>query len=83
MSFDVDALKIEFCNNTNAPVPGGMTFDEVIYLVNTIVESGREIVGFDISEVVSKLDNKMDAIVAARVLAKLSVAAMRSIDTTK
>ena len=83
VSFDVDALKIEFCNNTNAPVPGGMTFDEVIYLVNTIVESGREIVGFDISEVVSKLDNKMDAIVAARVLAKLSVAAMRSIDNTK
>lgn len=77
VSFDVDALKIEFCNNTNAPVPGGMTFDEAIYLINAIVESGREIVGFDISEVVSKLDNKMDAIVAARMLAKLCMAVLR------
>jgi agmatinase len=78
VSFDIDALKIEFCNNTNAPVPGGMTFDEVVYLINTIVVSGREIVGFDISEVVSSLDNKMDAIVAAKLLAKLSMAAIKS-----
>lgn len=78
VSLDIDALKIEFCNNTNAPTPGGMTFDEVVYLVNTVVESGREIVGFDISEVVTSLDNKMDAIVGARLLAKLSVAMVRS-----
>ena len=83
VSFDIDALKIEFCSNTNAPVPGGMTFDEVVYLINTIVESGREIVGFDISEVVSKLDDKMDAIVAARALAKFCVAALRSTDNRK
>lgn len=78
ISLDIDALKIEFCNNTNAPVPGGMTFDEVVYLINTVVESGREIVGFDISEVVSKLGDKMDAIVAARLLSKMCVAAIRS-----
>ncbi len=74
VSLDIDALKIEFCNNTNAPVPGGMTFDEVVYLVKTIVESGREVVGFDISEVVSSIDSKMDAIVGARLLAKMCVA---------
>ena len=78
VSFDIDALKIEFCNNTNAPTPGGMTFDEVMYLINSVVESGREIVGFDISEVVSTLDDDMDAIVAARALAKMSVAAIKS-----
>lgn len=77
VSLDIDALKIEFCNNTNAPVPGGMTFDEVVYLVNSVVESGREIVGFDISEVVSSIDNKMDAIVGARLLAKMCVATLR------
>ena len=78
ISLDVDALKIEFCNNTNAPTPGGMTFDEVVYLVNCVVESGRNIVGFDISEVVTSLDNKMDAIVGARLLAKLSVVMLRN-----
>ncbi len=78
VSLDIDALKIEFCNNTTAPTPGGMTFDEVVYMVNMVVESGREIVGFDISEVVSSLDDKMDAIVGARLLAKLSVAMLRS-----
>lgn len=77
ISLDIDALKIEFCNNTNAPTPGGMTFDEVVYLVNCVVESGRAIVGFDISEVVTSLDDKMDAIVGARLLAKLSVAMLR------
>lgn len=77
VSLDIDALKIEFCNNTNAPTPGGMTFDEVVYLVNCVVASGREIVGFDISEVVTSLDDRMDAIVGARLLAKLSVAMLR------
>lgn len=78
ISLDIDALKIEFCNNTNAPIPGGMTFDEVVYMVNCVVESGRKIVGFDISEVVTSLDSRMDAIVGARLLAKLSMAMLRS-----
>ena len=78
VSLDIDALKIEFCSNTNMPTPGGMTFDEVVYLVNCVVESGREIVGFDISEVVTSLNERMDAIVAARLLAKLSVAMLRN-----
>lgn len=78
ISFDVDALKIEFCNNTNAPTPGGMTFDEALYLINTVVASGRHIVGCDISEVVTSLEEKMDAIVGARLLAKLSVAMLQS-----
>ncbi len=77
ISLDIDALKIEFCNNTNTPVPGGMTFDEVVYLVNSVVKSGREVVGFDISEVVSSIDDKMDAIVATRLLSKMCGAMLR------
>lgn len=76
ISLDIDALKIEFCTHTNTPVPGGMTFDEVVYLVNCVVKSGRQIVGFDIVEVVSNLDNKMDAIVAVRLLTKMIVATL-------
>ena len=76
VSLDIDALKIEFCTHTNTPVPGGMTFDEVVYLINCVVKSGREIVGFDIVEVVSNLDNKMDVIVAVRLLTKMIAAAL-------
>ena len=76
VSLDIDALKIEFCTHTNSPVPGGMTFDEVVYLVNCVVKSGREIVGFDITEVVSNIDDKVDAIVAVRLLTKLIVACL-------
>ena len=76
VSLDIDALKIEFCTHTNSPVPGGMTFDEVVYLVNCVVKSGREIVGFDITEVVSNIDDKMDAIVAVRLLTKMIVATL-------
>lgn len=76
ISLDIDALKIEFCTHTNSPVPGGMTFDEVIYLVNCVAKSGRQIVGFDISEVVSNIDNKMDAVVAVRLLTKMIVATL-------
>ena len=47
-------------------------------MVNCVVESGRKIVGFDISEVVTSLDSRMDAIVGARLLAKLSMAMLRS-----
>lgn len=77
ISFDIDALKIEFCQNTNAPVPGGMTFDEVIYLIGCVAASGREIVGFDISEVVPDLEDRMDATVAARLLGKMCVVAIK------
>lgn len=76
VSLDIDALKIEFCTHTNTPVPGGMTFDEVVYLINCVVKSGRQIVGFDITEVVSNLDDKMDAIVAVRLLTKMIVATL-------
>ena len=76
VSLDIDALKVEFCTHTNSPVPGGMTFDEVVYLVNCVVKSGREIVGFDITEVVSNIDDKMDAIVAVRLLTKMIVATL-------
>ncbi len=77
VSLDIDALKIEFCHNTNAPVPGGMTFDEVVYLINTVVESGRKVVGFDISEIVPSLEYTMDATVGARLLGKMIVAALK------
>lgn len=77
VSLDVDALKIEFCHNTNAPVPGGLNFNEAVYLVNRLVATGHEIVGFDITEVVPNINNTMDSTVAARLLGKLAIATLK------
>lgn len=71
VSFDIDALCPEFCPGTGTPVPGGMTFNEAVYLVRRVVDSGRRIVGFDLCEVSPRRNDNWDANVGARVLFKL------------
>ncbi len=73
ISFDIDGLDPTLCPHTGTPVPGGLTFHEAVYLVRTLVESGRTIVGFDLNEVAPSDDesNEWDANVGARLLYKL------------
>ena len=78
ISFDIDALSPECCPNTKRPVAGGMTFDEAVCLINRVVESGRTIVGFDLTEIVPVVDSGVDAVVGARMLVKLCAAALKS-----
>ena len=47
-------------------------------LLGEIVASGRRIVGFDVTEVVPKLQSGADALVGARMLAKLCAASLKS-----
>ncbi|MCB0518639.1 MAG: agmatinase family protein [Lewinellaceae bacterium] len=70
ISFDIDGLNPNLCPNTGTPVPGGLEFNEAVYLIKTVVESGREIIGFDLCEVAG-LENEWDGNVGARVLYKL------------
>ena len=70
VSFDIDGLSPEFCPNTGTPVPGGLGFNEAVLLLKTLVESGREIIGFDLCEVAGT-DHDWDGNVGARVLYKL------------
>ncbi|MCB0422750.1 MAG: agmatinase family protein [Bdellovibrionales bacterium] len=51
LSFDIDGLSPDNCPNTGTPVPGGLSFSEVVYLMEKVVRSGRKIVGFDLVEV--------------------------------
>ena len=67
LSIDIDALDPKLCPNTGTPVPGGMEYEELMYLLNRIRESGKDIVGFDLCEV-SPGDNDWDGNVGARVL---------------
>jgi agmatinase len=75
VSFDIDGLDPALCPGTGTPVPGGLSFEEALYLVERTVESGRRIIGFDLCEV-SPGEGEWDANVGARVLYRLCCAAM-------
>lgn len=70
ISFDIDGLEPGLCPNTGTPVAGGLTFNQAVYVVKTLVESGREIIGFDLNEVAPGTTD-WDANVGARILLKL------------
>ena len=71
VSFDIDALTFENCPHTGTPVSGGLTFNQAVWLLATLVRSGRRIIGFDMVEVCPAGDDRIDAITGARVLWKL------------
>ncbi|MGE4289219.1 MAG: agmatinase family protein [Salinivirgaceae bacterium] len=70
ISFDIDGLDPQLCPNTGTPVAGGLDYNESLYLIKRVVESGRQIIGFDLCEV-GGLGNEWDGNVGARVLYKL------------
>jgi agmatinase len=70
LSFDIDGLDPKLCPNTGTPVQGGFETEQVFYLFNKIKKAGKQIIGFDLSEV-STSETGWDANVGARVLFKL------------
>jgi len=70
ISFDIDGLDPKLCPNTGTPVHGGFELDELFYLFSRIVNSGRQLIGFDLLEV-GVGETNWDANVGARVLWKL------------
>lgn len=71
ISFDIDGLDPKLCPNTGTPVAGGLEFQEAIYLLKRVVQSGKTIIGFDLCEVTPGED-EWDANVGARVLYRLA-----------
>ncbi len=51
ISFDIDGLDRKLCPNTGTPVIGGFESEEMIYLIQKIKDSGRELIGFDLVEI--------------------------------
>ena len=68
ISFDIDGLKPYLCPNTWTPVAGGLELEEINYLFFSLVEAGKEIVGFDLNEVGTDSTSDWDANVGARAL---------------
>ena len=78
ISFDIDGLMPHLSPNTGTPVLGGFSLDEIVFLLEKIVNSGRHIIGFDLCEVSIGDKNKWDGNVGARVLYKLCLLTLKS-----
>lgn len=68
VSIDIDGLSQEFCPHTGTPVPGGLSFQELAFLIHELYKSGKKVIGFDLVEVGN---HEWDANVAARILYKM------------
>lgn len=67
VSFDIDALYRWYCPNTGTPVPGGLSYEQAIYLLNQLAASNKKIIGMDLVEVAPG-DDDWDGNVGARLL---------------
>ena len=75
ISFDIDGLDPKLCPNTGTPVPGGLEFEQAVFLIEMIARSGKKIIGFDLNEVAPGKDDPIGASwngnVGARLLYKM------------
>jgi len=78
ISFDIDGLAPHLSPNTGTPVLGGFSLDEVVFLIEKIINSGRKIIGFDLCEVSPGKNSQWDGNVGARVLYKLCLLTLKS-----
>ncbi|MCK5469010.1 MAG: agmatinase family protein [Cyclobacteriaceae bacterium] len=71
ISLDIDGLEQLNCPSTGTPVPGGLSYNQLIYLFEKLMGSGKKILSFDICEV-SGAKDEWDAIVGSRLLYNLA-----------
>ena len=70
ISFDIDGLDPKLCPHTGTPVPGGLEFEQAVYLMEILLSADKKIIGFDLNEVAPGKD-EWDANVGARMLFKM------------
>jgi agmatinase len=87
ISIDIDGLDPRYCPHTGTPVPGGLEYAELQYLLTEVAKSGRRVIGFDLVEVAPNTDassewnqaaREWDANVGMRLLYKLSALTLAS-----
>lgn len=72
ISFDIDGLDPALCPHTGTPVAGGLSVSMAHYLLRTVADAGKTIVGVDLNEVVPGPDgDEWDGNVGARMLYKM------------
>ncbi|MCL6524101.1 MAG: arginase family protein [Thermoflavifilum sp.] len=70
LSFDIDGLDPKLCRHTARPVPGGFEVEQVFFLLKKLIQSGRKLIGFDLTEIGNGLE-ELDARVGAHILFRL------------
>ena len=68
VSIDIDGLDPSLCPHTGTPVPGGLSFDQLMYLLAKLAQSGKQVIGFDLVEVCPTEGTTWNENVGARVL---------------
>ena len=71
ISLDIDGLEQLYSPATGTSVPGGLSYNQLIYLFEKLMESGKKIISFDICEISGAHDD-WDAIVGSRILYNLA-----------
>lgn len=77
ISFDIDGLDPSLCPTTGTPVPGGLAFEEAMYLIEQVTESGRTIIGADLVEVAPG-EGDWDGNVGSRTLWRMATQVAKS-----
>lgn len=72
ISLDIDGLNYAYSAATGTPVPGGFSFDQVLYLLKALNEAGKSIAGFDLCETGTTIGDEWSLNVAARLLYRLA-----------
>jgi len=84
ISFDIDGLSPEHCPNTGTPVPGGLSYNQAVFMIQMLHENGHNLIGFDLVEVSpgkSEIPGEgLDEVVGSRLLYELSCFALASSD---
>ncbi|MFM7106622.1 MAG: agmatinase family protein [Flavobacteriales bacterium] len=70
ISFDIDGLEAMYCPNTGTPVPGGLSYEQILHLLRVFKDSRKQLLGFDLVEVASGQDD-WNGNVGARLLYRL------------
>lgn len=70
ISFDIDGFNPSLCPNTGTPTPGGLSYEQALYLLKKLVDKKKKIIGFDLCEVAPGKD-EWDGNVGARLTWKL------------
>lgn len=74
VSFDVDGLDPAYCPGTGTPVPGGLSYNQAMYLLEYLVKCGKRIMAADLVETGT---GDVDGIVSCRILYRLASMMLR------
>lgn len=80
VALNINGLVCDYSPNKGRISNGGLSLFQLIYLMDRIVASGRRIVGFDITEVVPRVETKRDILVIARLLFKMCSVVLKGVD---